>query len=223
MTNTKWLKLNEDYADAQHYISDLKARIADLEADNQALGASISQARYDSYEQSIRNRELRERAEAAEKITRELSVENAGLRRQLYDANAELERLRAERWEPVIDGDFTLSSGDDVEVSGAHLSLRTIGDNGWESVGVDLDDDIRLCRAVAAPTWSQEPPDAPGDWWVWRSGDRWPVCVNISYVAGDDQHWAVTGDGLGYVLPRNEPMRNRWWCKAVVPQPPEVT
>lgn len=131
----------------------LRQRIAELEADNQALGASISQAGYDSYEQSIRNRELREKAEAAEKITRELSAENAGLRRQLYDANAELERLRAERWEPYARVDI-VGFGTNLHLSG---NMLTLYDSKWgngplgdpHAYTFELTPDLALCRKEA--------------------------------------------------------------------------
>ena len=126
----------------------LRQRIAELEADNQALGASISQAGYDSYEQSIRNRELREKTEAAEKITRELSVENAGLRRQLYDANAELERLRAERWEPILDPGDLIDLGFDAMFEHTdRMDLYVEPDSDTAGAGlVTLPANIRLCR-----------------------------------------------------------------------------
>jgi hypothetical protein len=74
--------------------------------------------------------------------------------------------------------------------------------------------DIRLCRAMPAPQWSQSPPDAPGKYWCWMRG--WPD-VACCRVWVSDRGEVSRKMGHGFYVPRGA-----WYMPATVPQPPEV-
>lgn len=89
----------------------------------------------------------------AKGVIRELQTENERLRailentRQQRD-DAYQERVEAQRWQPVQDGECNLNVTEMITVSGKGKWLRCgdLVDN--IEVGVTLPDDIRLCRKV---------------------------------------------------------------------------
>ena len=103
----------------------------------------------------------------------------------------------------------------------------------WEPVGNNeripavgriaamLPDGYALCRAVPAPTWSQEPPTEPGDWWMWRNGYRRPVLVALWHHDDMPGHWMMRRDGIERAI-RAAAMVGYSWLPATVPPPPRT-
>lgn len=127
------------------------------------------------------------------------------------------------RWEPLqpgepVDYDMTI---------GSNSELRVVTELG--EMVVEFDDDIRLCRAVPDAEWSQEPPDAPGDWWCWRPGYKAPDLWRVSEYADAmnmRDYWEVRRNGVSISMQKSGMGNIGWWyMRATVPQPPgeEVT
>lgn len=124
------------------------------------------------------------------------------------------------RWEPLqpgepVDYDMTI---------GSNSELRVVTELG--EMVVEFDDDIRLCRAVPAPQWSQEPPTEAGWWWRW-SPPRGVELYLIEPELGDGPLWNATdpADDMMYPVSRTVSVPGIYWLPATVPQPPgeEVT
>ena len=105
----------------------------------------------------------------------------------------------------------------------------------WEPVGNNeripavgriaamLPDGYALCRATPAATWSQEPPDAEGDWWLWRESDSHPRYLRVYADPHHPEDWTVGGAGqMPYPISRTEPIAHYWWLPATVPPPPRT-
>lgn len=133
-------------------------------------------------------------------------------------------------WTPVEDewDDESCGGTSSIGWDGKVISIVQDGEMMWHAPASD----IRLCRAIPTPQWSQKPP-TKHPMWTWFMGDIYPdnepnkmyrFCSEsiALYVAFGQAYWSI------YDYEHNQPICSTgdcqgWWRAATVPHPPEVT